>query len=386
LSVGVRVDTIGKLHGRTLLFLVTEDFYFESHRLPLALAARDAGMRVVLVTRVGSRGDVLRGHGFEVLSIPFERGGLNPVRDLTLMWQIISIYRRLAPDIVHHVAMKPVIYGSIAARVAGTCRVVNALAGLGFVFSSSTHKARFLRPFVRRLLQFVLSRSGSRLILQNRDDVEMFAREKLAVAGGIRLVPGVGVDLQRFVMQPEPAGRVRVILPARMLRDKGVFEFVEAARLLKQRGVDVVCELLGALDSQNPAAISSDSLRSWQDEGVVTWRGHSSDMPSALAACHIVCLPSYREGLPKALLEASASGRPIVTTDVPGCRDVVRDGENGLLTRARDAEDLAEKLARLIQDAPLRHRMGKAGRAIAEREYSAEGSAALTLGVYMELI
>jgi glycosyltransferase involved in cell wall biosynthesis len=379
-------DLVGKLHGRTLLFLVTEDFYFESHRLPLALAARDAGMRVVLATRVGNRTDALREHGFEVLSVPFERGGLNPVRDLELMWHLISIYRRLAPDIVHHVAMKPVIYGSIAARVIGTCRVVNALAGLGFVFSSQRLKARFLRPVVGRVLRYVLSRPGSRLILQNRDDVAMFERDQWVAASGIRLVPGVGVDLQRFAVKPEPPGRVRVTLPARMLVDKGVLEFVDAARLLKQWGIEAECELVGGLDMQNPACIPEDSLRSWQDEGVVTWRGHTPDMPSVFAACHIVCLPSYREGLPKALLEACASGRPIVATDVPGCRDVVRDGENGLLVHERDAADLAEKLAQLIVDASLRHRMGQAGRAIAEREYSVESSVAQTLGVYMELI
>lgn len=382
----VPADRPDVLAGRTLLFFVTEDFYFESHRLPLALAARDAGLRVVLVTRCGERSAHLRQLGIEVIPLEIERGSVNLVRDLALLCRLCGIYRQVRPDVVHHVAMKPVIYGSLAARVTGIHRVVNALAGLGFVFSSSAPKARLLRPIVRLLLRFVLAAPGSRLILQNRDDQAMFPREGLCPMEQIRLVPGVGVDLQRFIVQPEPEGRVRIVLPARMLADKGVVEFVEAARMLRERGLEAECVLVGGTDSQNPAAISEKQLRSWHDAGLVSWIGHCADMPSSLAACHIVCLPSYREGLPKALLEACASGRPIVTTDVPGCRDVVRDEVNGLLARVRDAADLADKLARLATDPELRRRMGAAGRVSAELNFSSERSAEQTLDIYRELI
>ncbi len=382
----VPADRPDVLAGRTLLFFVTEDFYFESHRLPLALAARDAGLRVVLVTRCGERSAHLRQLGIEVIPLEIERGSVNLVRDLALLCRLCGIYRQVRPDVVHHVAMKPVIYGSLAARVTGIHRVVNALAGLGFVFSSSAPKARLLRPIVRLLLRFVLAAPGSRLILQNRDDQAMFPREGLCPMEQIRLVPGVGVDLQRFIVQPEPEGRVRIVLPARMLADKGVVEFVEAARMLRERGLEAECVLVGGTDSQNPAAISEKQLRSWHDAGLVSWIGHCADMPSSLAACHIVCLPSYREGLPKALLEACASGRPIVTTDVPGCRDVVRDEVNGLLARVRDAADLADKLARLVTDPELRRRMGAAGRVSAELNFSSERSAEQTLDIYRELI
>lgn len=374
------------LAGRTLLFFVTEDFYFESHRLPLALAARDAGLRVVLVTRCGERSAHLRDLGIEVIPLEIQRGSVNPVRDLALLWRLCGIYRRLRPEVVHHVAMKPVIYGSLAARATGVRRVVNALAGLGFVFSSRTPMARLLRPVVRLLLRFVLAAPGSRLILQNRDDEALFPKEGLCPAGQIRRVPGVGVDLRQFTVQPEPEGRVRILLPARMLADKGVVEFVEAARLLRGRGIDVECVLAGGTDTQNPAAISEKQLRSWHDAGLVSWIGHCADMPATLAACHIVCLPSYREGLPKALLEACASGRPIVATDVPGCRDVVHDEVNGLLARVRDAADLADKLARLVTDPELRRRMGAAGRVSAELNFSSERSAEQTLDIYRELI
>ena len=382
----VPADRPDVLAGRTLLFFVTEDFYFESHRLPLALAARDAGLRVVLVTRCGERSAHLRQLGIEVIPLEIERGNVNLVRDLALLCRLCGIYRQVRPDVVHHVAMKPVIYGSLAARVTGIHRVVNALAGLGFVFSSSAPKARLLRPIVRLLLRFVLAAPGSRLILQNRDDQAMFPREGLCPMEQIRLVPGVGVDLQRFIVQPEPEGRVRIVLPARMLADKGVVEFVEAARMLRERGLEAECVLVGGTDSQNPAAISEKQLRSWHDAGLVSWIGHCADMPSSLAACHIVCLPSYREGLPKALLEACASGRPIVTTDVPGCRDVVRDEVNGLLARVRDAADLADKLARLVTDPELRRRMGAAGRVSCELNFSSERSAEQTLDIYRELI
>lgn len=382
----VPADRPDVLAGRTLLFFVTEDFYFESHRLPLALAARDAGLRVVLVTRCSERSAHLRQLGIEVIPLEIERGNVNLVRDLALLCRLCGIYRQVRPDVVHHVAMKPVIYGSLAARVTGIHRVVNALAGLGFVFSSTAPKARLLRPIVRLLLRFVLAAPGSRLILQNRDDQAMFPREGLCPMEQIRLVPGVGVDLQRFIVQPEPEGRVRIVLPARMLADKGVVEFVEAARMLRERGLEAECVLVGGTDSQNPAAISEKQLRSWHDAGLVSWIGHCADMPSSLAACHIVCLPSYREGLPKALLEACASGRPIVTTDVPGCRDVVRDEVNGLLARVRDAADLADKLARLVTDPELRRRMGAAGRVSAELNFSSERSAEQTLDIYRELI
>lgn len=374
------------LRGKKLLFLVTEDWALISHRLPLALAAMEQGMHVLVLARTGDRADDLRSLGLEVHHVPFERGSLNPLSDAALLMHIVRLYRQLRPDVVHHVALKPVIYGGLAARLTGMKHVVNALPGLGFVFSSSTLTARVLKPFVRTVLRTVLAAPGSRLILQNRDDVRMFTGQGLAPADSIRFVPGVGVDLDAYKLVPEPGGLVRIVLPARMLVDKGVHEYVAAARLLRKRGVDAQFVLVGGIDADNPAALKAEQLRAWETEGLVTWAGHCTDMPSMLASAHIVCLPSYREGLPKALLEACAAARPIVTTDVPGCREVVRDGENGLLVRARDAQDLADKLAVLIGDPALRLRMGQAGRRIAEREYSAALSSAQTIAIYRELL
>lgn len=374
------------LAGRKLLFLVTEDWALISHRLPLALAAMDQGMHVLVLARTGDRADYLRSLGLEVHHVPFERGSLNPLSDLMLLMHIVRLYRQLRPDVVHHVALKPVIYGGLAARLTGMKHVVNALPGLGFVFSSSTLTARLLKPFVRGVLRGVLAVPGSRLILQNRDDVRMFTREGLAPERSIRFVPGVGVDLDAYSRAPEPDDRVRIVLPARMLVDKGVNEFVEAARLLHARGIEADFVLVGGIDADNPAALKAEQLRAWEREGLVSWGGHCTDMPAMLTSAHIVCLPSYREGLPKALLEACAAARPIVTTDVPGCREVVRDGENGLLVRVRDARDLADKLAVLIADRSLRWRMGQAGRRIAEREYSAALSSEQTIAIYRELL
>lgn len=374
------------LRGKKLLFLVTEDWALISHRLPLALAAMEQGMHVLVLARTGDRADYLRSLGLEVHHVPFERGSLNPVSDIALLMHIVRLYRQLKPDVVHHVALKPVIYGGLAARLTGMKHVVNALPGLGFVFSSSTLTARVLKPFVRAVLRSVLAVSGSRLILQNQDDVRMFTQQGLAPADSIRFVPGVGVDLDAYRLVPEPDGRVTIVLPARMLVDKGVHEYVAAARLLRTRGVDAQFVLVGGIDADNPAALKAAQLRAWESEGLVTWAGHCTDMPAMLASAHIVCLPSYREGLPKALLEACAAARPIVTTDVPGCREVVRDGENGLLVRVRDAQDLADKLATLISDPVLRLRMGQAGRRIAEREYSAALSSGQTIAIYRELL
>lgn len=364
---------------RRLLFLVTEDWYFCSHRLPIARAAKEAGYDVAVACRVRAHGERVKEAGIALYPLEeLSRKSRNPVRELAALREITSLYRAVRPDIVHHVALKPVIYGSIAARRAGVPAVVNAMAGLGYVFSSGDLKARLARPLVTAAFRALLERPGTRVVVQNRDD-----QEHIGVGSAV-VIPGSGVDLQAFTPSAEPAGIPLVVLPARMLRDKGVLEFATAARMLRAQGIQARFALVGAPDEENPAYIPETQLRAWQSEGTVEWWGWRDDMAAVFGASAIVCLPSWREGLPKALIEAAAAARPIVTCDVPGCRDVVRHGENGFLVPARDPAALAVALRKLIESRSLREEMGRKGRARAT-EFSTKMVIERTLNLYADL-
>lgn len=364
-----------------LVYFVTEDWYFCSHRLPLAVAARAAGYEVTVVTRVRAHGEVIRAAGLDLAPFEIARGGMNPLAELATLARLIGVYRRIRPDIAHHVAMKPVLYGSLAARIAGVPHVINALAGMGWLFTSAGGAAALLKSLVRAALRRLLARGIA--LVQNPDDAALL--ERLGVdARRIRRIAGSGVDLARFHPAPEPPGIPVVVLPSRLLWDKGVGEFVAAARMLKARGVEARFVLAGQPDAANPASIPVTQLARWVEDGVVEHLGWVDDMPRVFREAHIVCLPSYREGLPKALIEAAAAGRPIVTTDVPGCREVVEDGVHGLRVPPRDAVALADALARLIADAGLRARIGASARARAEAEFGIEAIVAQTLALYRE--
>lgn len=372
-------DTVRRVK---LFFFVTEDWYFVSHRLPLAVAAQQAGYEVTVLTRVREHGVHIRNAGLRL--IPFEnvRSGINPFTELWTLVRLISLYRRERPDIVHHVAMKPVLYGSIAASLAGTPQVVNAIAGMGWLFTSGAGLARWFKPVVRaslgRLLQLGIA------LVQNPDDARLLVQLGVPESK-IRRIAGSGVDLQHFYPQPEPDGVPVIVLSARLLWDKGVGEFVVAARMLRQNGIHARFVLAGEPDPLNPSAISGGQIEDWVNEGAVEHLGWVKDMPKLLAESQIVCLPSfYGEGIPKSLIEAAATGRPIVTTDMPGCREIVRHGDNGLLVPPRDAEALAEALAQLIRDPALRQQMGAKGRIRAEQEFGLEFVIQQTLALYKE--
>jgi glycosyltransferase involved in cell wall biosynthesis len=373
-------------NGR-ILFLVTEDWYFISHRLPLAIAARDAGFEVTVVTRVSDHGDAIRAAGLRLVPFEWSRRGMNPFRELVVLARLVALYRLERPDIVHQVALKPVLYGSIAACLMHhRLRVVNAIAGMGFVFSSGARLARVLRPIVVRAYRMLLGGRDRLLILQNPDD------QKLLIAAGaispdrIRLIRGSGVDPQRFSPVPEPPGPPLVVLASRMLWDKGIAEFVDAARLLRRANVVARFVLVGDTDRENPAAVPTSQLEAWRKEGVVEWWGRRDDMPDVLVKATLVCLPSYREGLPKVLLEAAACGRALVATDVPGCREIVADKANGLLVPARDFEALAAAIGELLADPVRRKKMGERGRSRVLEEFSEEKVVANTMAVYRELM
>lgn len=372
--------------GARLLFFVSEDWYFCSHRLPIALAARAAGYEVGVVTRVGQHGAAIRDHGVSLFPLELARGGLNPVRDLGALRTLLRACRGFRPDILHAVAMKPVVYGAVAAAFAGVPHTVNALGGLGYVFTSEQRLARLLRPFALLAYRLALGRRSARLVLQNADDLAALEARGIASRARTTLIRGSGVDLAEYRPAPEPVGVPLVVFPARLLWDKGVAEYVAAAESLKRDGVAARFALAGDADPENPASVPRDWIEGKVRAGAVEWLGWQDRMSEVFARASIVCLPSYREGLPKALIEAAACGRPIVTTDVPGCREVVTDGENGLLVPARDVAALSRALGRLIGDSVLRTRFGAAGRARAEREFAVERVVDATLAVYRELL
>ena len=369
-----------------LLYLVTEDWYFCSHRLPLGIAARERGFDVTVATRVQRHAESIRAAGLKLVPLQWSRHGHNPLQELNALREVLHVYRRERPDIVHHVAIKPVLYGSIAARITGTPAVINAIAGLGYLESSNDLRARLLRRVVETGYHLLLDHPNNRLIVQNPDDRSALVERNIIHAARIALIRGSGVDVTRFTPAPEPEGTPLVVLPARLLRDKGVIEFVAAARMLREQGVLARFALVGEPDPKHPAAISRADLERWQADGVVESWGWREDMAEVFQRSHLVCLPSYREGLPKALLEAAACERAIVTCDVPGCREVVRDGDNGLLVPSRDAASLAAALRRLLQDHALRQRMARRGRERAVEEFSLERVVADTLKVYQECL
>lgn len=365
-----------------LLFVVTEDWYFVSHRLALAVAAKKEGFDVAVATRVGEHDETIRAAGIRLIPFSLSRRRGNPLREVAAL---MRLYCRERLDIVHHVALKPVLYGALAARLAGVPHVVNAVAGLGWLFTSTKGMMRLVRPAVRWILAWLLNARGSLTIVQNPDDRALLIDAHLPVTR-LRLIRGAGVDTTSFHPVPEPSGSVCIVLATRMLWDKGVGEFVEAARLLTQAGVKARFVLVGNPDPGNPTSVPLATLRAWHGDNGLEWWGRRDNMQDVFRSAHIACLPSYREGLPKVLLEAAACGLPIVTTDAPGCREIVRSGDNGLLIPVRDAQALAQALRILIDDENLRAKMGRRAREIVLAEFSQEQVIAETLAVYQELI
>lgn len=365
-----------------LLFVVTEDWYFVSHRLPLAVAAQKAGFDVAVATRVGEHGETIRTAGIRLVPFGLSRRRGNPLREVAALTRL---YRRERPDIVHHVALKPIVYGALAARIACLPAQVNAVTGLGWLFTSAKGMMGLFRPVIRWTLAWLLNARGSLTIVQNLDDRALLIRTHVPETR-LRLIRGAGVDTTLFHPVPEPCGVICIVLAARMLWDKGVGEFVEAACLLIQAGVKANFILVGDPDTDNPTSVPVATLHAWHGHNGVEWWGRRDDMPAVFSTAHIACLPSYREGLPKVLLEAAACGLPIVTTDAPGCREIVHDGDNGFLVPVRDAQALAVALRSLIDNEALRAKMGRRAREIVLAEFSQERIIAETLAVYQELI
>jgi glycosyltransferase involved in cell wall biosynthesis len=378
-------DTVSR--SSKLLFVVNDARFFLTHRLPIARAALAAGYEVHVATPADASAARIEQEGLRFHAIPISRHGRNPWRELQSLYQLYRLYRSLQPDLVHHVTSKPILYGGVAARIAKVGAVVNAISGLGYLFINQHLGTRALRWTVKHVYRLALGHTNTRGIFQNPDDRDLFVRDGLITTASTVIIKGSGVDLKLFAPTPDPDNHPPlVVLASRLLWDKGVGEFVEAARQLKAQGLMARFALVGDLDPGNPASVPRPQLDAWINAGIVEWWGQRDDIPAVFAQAQVVCLPSYREGLPKVLLEAAACGRPIVTTDMPGCREIVHAEENGLLVPVRDVPALAQALATLIADPALRARMGRRSREIAEHEFSVERVVAQTLDVYTELL
>jgi len=370
-----------------LLFVVNVGWFFLSHRLPLALAAARAGYDVHVAADFddAAEAETIRSHGLVFHRIRLRRSGTTLRGEWRTLQDIARLYRRLRPDLVHHVTIKPVIYGSLAARWTRTPGVINALSGLGYVFTARGALARWRSRATLLVYRWLLNRARSLTIVQNSDDYGDLVGKHVLAAEHTLLIRGSGVDLEQIAVRPVLPEPPLVVLPARMLWDKGIREFCEAAGRLRASGVRARFALVGGVDTGNPAGATQAEIEDLAALHGVEWWGFRKDMAEVFALSHVVCLPSYREGLPKVLIEAAAAGRPVVTCDVPGCREAIRVGETGLAVPARDAAALAAALERLLLDAELRARMGAAARRMAESDFSIESVVARTLEAYRSL-
>lgn len=367
--------------------MVNADWFFLSHRLPIALEAQRQGYQVHIATGLTDKLDELQRHGLVVHPLALDRSsaGLgNAWRTMVQLWQV---FRTVRPDVVHLVTIKPVLLGGLMARLAGVPAVVAAVSGLGFVFIARGVKAAARRWLVGALYRLALGHRNLKVIFQNPEDRANLAKLAHLPASKVEMIRGSGVDLTQFSHTLLPSGMPVVLLAARLLADKGVREFVDAARLVKQRGASARFCLAGTVDPANPTSLTDAELAQWESKGVVELWGHRLDMPRVLAAAQVVVLPSYYgEGLPKVLIEAAACGRAVVTTDHPGCRDAIDPGVSGVLVPVRNATALADALKELINDPARCQAMGNAGRALAERAFDIRQVVAAHLRIYQELI
>lgn len=329
----------------------------------------------------------LQNTGFLWYQFNLTRRGMNPFRELYSLVQIILLYRHVSPTLVHHFTIKPILYGSIAARLAGVPAVVNSITGLGYVFLRAGWRGHILRALLLPLFRLALGGERTKSIFQNPQDREAFIKKGLVKQENTNLIRGSGVDTDYFLPAPEADGPPVVVMASRMLWDKGVEDLVAAARMLNEWGVPGAVTLVGAPDPGNPHSISEDKLLEWDREGVIRWLGHRDDMANIYARSHIVVLPTtYHEGLPRTLVEGAACGKPLIATDIPGCREIILDGENGFLISPHDPIALAEAMRTLIDKPELRREMGLKSRSLVLEHFSAKTINAQTIEVYDALL
>lgn len=373
--------------NKRILFVVNEDWFFLSHRLNIALAIQNRGYEIHLAANFSKHEAHFREMGFFTHEIQMSRSGLNPFKEILTIFRLIQVFSVVRPRLVHLITIKPVIYGGIISQFTGNCARVFAISGLGYVFSSKSIALKFIKTLILILYRLVLSGKNMRVIFQNANDREVLLNlsnlnEEMTV-----LIPGSGVNLDEFRFSNLNLEKPLILMASRLLAQKGIWEFVEAARVLKRKGVEAHFCLVGDLDIKNPSSLTKGDLKTIQEAGEVEVLGFCEDMPSLLLRSTLVVLPSYYgEGLPKILIEAAACGRPVITTDMPGCRDAIIDGKTGLLVEPGNTKQLTDAIQYLLEDHKLLVEMGKNARAFSESQFSSERIVEMHMRIYDDLI
>lgn len=374
-------------NSQRLLIIVNDPAFFLSHRAPIALAAKEEGFEVHIATAHGEASEKIVALGLNYHTLPMSRSGINPVSEIKCLISLYKLIKSVNPHIVHLVTIKPVLYGGFIARILRTPAVVAAISGLGSVFVAQSIPRKIRKYFVLLIYQFSLGHKNIRVIFQNPDDKSKLLSADVIHEEKTTMIRGSGVDLSLCPVKDEPEGTPVIAMAARLLKEKGVEIFVNAARLIHARGIAARFLLVGATDQGNPSSVTTEEIDSWVEENIIEVTGFRSDIPQIFSDAHIITLPSfYGEGLPKVLIEAAACSRPVVTTDNPGCRDAIEKNITGLLVPTKDAIALAGAFEKLLLDKALRIKMGKAGRNLAEREFTIESVVNKHLSIYSELL
>lgn len=370
-----------------LFITVNADWFFLSHRKDLALAAKKAGYDVTIITTETGKMKVIRDLGLKTIEMPMNRTGMNLFQELRTLAFFYKLYKKEKPDVVHHVGLKPMMWGGLAAKLVKTNGVVNAVSGLGFLFNPG-QKPSLVAKMVLKLLGFSQNRKNLFVIFQNHENKQYFLDHHVVKDEQCVFIKGSGVDLSDFNYTPEPeGGKLKVIFTSRMIVEKGVFVLTDAAEILRKKYENSVEFLLCGGLNDNPNSLTEDDLNKVTDNNYIKWLGYRTDVRDLLKASHIVAFPSYYgEGIPKSLIEATAIGRPIITTNSVGCKDTVEDGKNGFLIPIKDSKSLADKLDLLLQNKELRLQMGRYSREIAEKYFSLDVVIKKHLDTYNSLI
>jgi glycosyltransferase involved in cell wall biosynthesis len=367
-----------------ILYVVTEDWYFSSHRLILARAALAQGHQVAVLVGIGSLGRELREAGLEVFPWRISRGSVHPFREIRALLDVYLAYRKFRPDLAHHIALKPIAYGGLVAALLGVPSV-NAVAGRGAMFHGRGLKAIVGRNVIKLLMKIAAHGSSVALFQLAAD------RDEMVKLGAVRkdkteIIRGAGVDLNEFSPSQVPSGVPIILIAGRILWDKGLAEFVAAANKIREKGIAARFVVAGSYDPHNPTGIRPEQVQAWVSDGSIEYLGPRNDMANVISQATICCVPSYHEGVPKVLLEACASGKAVVVSDIPGCREVIQDDVNGLVIPARDADALAMAIQRLLGDAELRRRLGTNARTTAVEQFSQDEVIRRTLEIYSHLL
>ena len=368
-----------------ILYVVTEDWYFLSHRLPMARAAKNAGYEIHVATRLNNARAAIEAEGFTPHALSWQRGSLSPTRSLAGVAELRKLLREFKPDILHNISLKPVLLGSIASLGLSSIAVVNSLTGLGTLFVSNHRKSEFTRPLVIAALKALLKRPNNRTIVQNPDD-RRFVLGLGVPESSVDLIPGSGVDTAHFTPLPEPPPPITAAYVGRMLADKGLMTLIQAYSLATSRGLKLQLLLAGDTDRENPGSLAPEQLREFASAFGINWLGHVADIREVWARAHIAVLASRREGLPKSLLEAAACRRPMIATDTPGCREIAIRDETALTFPVDDVPALAEALTQMAGDGEMRARLGKRARELVEEKFSADVIGKQIVALYQSLV